>query len=178
MEHVGKKMKMFSEQSTLSIGEIAQKMGTTYQNLYKIFGKESIDSRHLINLSKVLGIPVSHFFEEESRDDLINEIKSLRILLQSKDETIAQLQNQNSILNKLVIANDEVIRKQGEIDRLMKRIGRPDMKIDPSNPNFEKFYKFASGINDGEFLVHLIAELLKNPRLNEAFKKYLKKKAR
>ncbi|MHC1777548.1 MAG: hypothetical protein AB9834_19275 [Lentimicrobium sp.] len=169
MDHIGKKMKMFSEQSTLTIGEIAQRMETTYQNLYKMFGKESIDSRHLINLSKILEIPVSQFFEEESRDELSKEIKSLRGQLQSKDEIIAQLQKQNSILNKLVKANEIIIQKQETINDLVKLYGvEPVNSLDPSDPSFEKLYKLAMASKTSTFF-ELYLQMESDPELKRSY---------
>jgi len=109
---VGYKIKHIIKKSDFSVKHVAKKIGMTHQNLYRLLKKESIESKHLERIAKLLDVPVGYFFNENntgvdidhkvtgdkssaSGDITINEgkkeIKHLKELLKAKDETIAAL---------------------------------------------------------------------------------------
>ncbi len=88
MEHIGNKIKFFIEESKLSSVEVAKQMKTSYQNLYRIFNRVSVETRYLFELSKILNIPVTSFFEDEQgikftsidREKLLKENEENKII--------------------------------------------------------------------------------------------------
>lgn len=62
---VGKKIKHQISISGLSVSEVAEQLHISPQNLYKIFKKESVESKYLIKLAELLKIPISNFFPGE-----------------------------------------------------------------------------------------------------------------
>ena len=61
---IGDKIKHLVEKSSYSNIDFAKKLNMSEQNLYRIFKKRSIDTKLLVDISNLLGVPVSYFFEE------------------------------------------------------------------------------------------------------------------
>ena len=134
MQHVGKRIKTMIDESKYSAKEIAEKMGTSFQNVYRLFEKESVETKHLFKIAEALGIQISQFFEEESRNDLTEEIKKLKGEIQSNIETITQLQNQIKIFEKLVKSNETLIRQN---KLLLKQVSSLEERLSILESNFE-----------------------------------------
>ena len=62
---IGEKIKKIIEKSEFSVSDIAQKIGTTNQNLYYILKKDSIESKYLEKIAAILNVPVCSFFENK-----------------------------------------------------------------------------------------------------------------
>lgn len=127
---IGEKIRQAIVNSPYTVTEIAEKLGTSNQNLYKIFKKDSVDSKYLEGISKLLKLNISFFFEntedsspnlptdEEKRilTNLKNEVDSLIQKNNLQEEMMSNLKKQVSIL-KIQIEDKEKI-----IDLLEEKI--------------------------------------------------------
>jgi hypothetical protein len=93
--HIGKVIKGIVREKQLDVTEFASKISYTRRNIYKIFGKSSIDTELLAKISKVLGQNL--FFAYISDEEIIkyrnNKVKSGELLTNLKEikEEIAKL---------------------------------------------------------------------------------------
>lgn len=62
---IGFKIKNLIENSKYTVAQVADLMGMTNQNLYKILKKDSVDSKIIIELSKLFGVSVNYFFDDK-----------------------------------------------------------------------------------------------------------------
>jgi transcriptional regulator with XRE-family HTH domain len=62
---IGKKIKSLIDSSGLKYLDVAKKLDITYQNLNRILNKESVETRYLFEIAKILNVPVISFFEDE-----------------------------------------------------------------------------------------------------------------
>ena len=113
MEHIGNRIKNFIEGSKLSSVEVAKQMNTSYQNLYRIFNRESVETRYLFELSKILNIPVTSFFENETGKKFTQiDVENLRKENEELNRKIDKLELEKDNLNLLI----EFIKKENLID--------------------------------------------------------------
>ncbi len=61
---LGAKIKSLIDISGQSVNETADKLGMSHQNLYNMFKKESVDTKYLVMLSRMFGVPMSYFFDD------------------------------------------------------------------------------------------------------------------
>lgn len=139
---IGERISIAINKSDFSVKEVSEKLNTTTQNLYKLFKKDSIDSKYLESIADVLGLSPSFFFDKNNFKkgltlpgpdnspqaqikSLKREIKSLENSITDKDkyisalETIAEenkkLKETNVILENFV--NQVFIELRGEYER-------------------------------------------------------------
>ena len=62
---IGKQLKKVINESEVSVKEIADKLDLTPQSLYKMFKKESVESKYLEKIADILNLPMSVFFPGE-----------------------------------------------------------------------------------------------------------------
>ena len=102
-------------------------IGVSYQYLYKIFNNKNVDSDYLIQLSKILNVPISVFFgEQENRSnaELLETIDKL-------NETI------RSLKYKLFITQTTCSNIQGFYSRKFRGIDESLIKQITENNNFQ-----------------------------------------
>jgi len=95
---IGEKIKQLIDKSGFSVPEIAKKFNMSEQNLYQMLKKDSISTKHLLEFSKFIKVPVGYFFDKEGQDqarigvggraDGAGECVDCKV----KDEKIAELQ--------------------------------------------------------------------------------------
>lgn len=79
MRKIGETVKKFIEDSKFSVNDIAEKIGTSNQNLYKILKKDSIETKYLEQIADVLQINIINFFiTEEERVEIEEQEKKDR----------------------------------------------------------------------------------------------------
>jgi len=96
---IGKKIKSLIEESGLKYADISQQLGISYQNLNRILNKESVETRYLFEIAKILNIPVISFFEDEPGgkmpyfdvDKILKENEKLKEMIEEKDHKISDL---------------------------------------------------------------------------------------
>lgn len=115
--HIGAKIKELADNKAIKKEELALKLGMTSDNLYKIYSKEGINTKILCQISEILDVPITYFFEGDSEKNLNigdnntnivgnknktsvsdtevykAKIKSLERELQLKDKIIQLLEN-------------------------------------------------------------------------------------
>ncbi|MFN8255451.1 MAG: helix-turn-helix domain-containing protein [Bacteroidales bacterium] len=69
MIKVGEIVKGFIDKSNFSVSDIAKKIGTTNQNLYRILKKDSIETGILEQIAEILGIKIIDFFIDENDNE-------------------------------------------------------------------------------------------------------------
>lgn len=115
MKHIGKTLKDWIESHQLVKGEVAQKVGISYNYLSTIFKQESVDARLLEKLCVAVGLHPNVMFEvpeeiENSYRDIwaktllgnakveINSADNLRKLLEEKERIIEEKERTIQIL--------------------------------------------------------------------------------
>ena len=63
---IGERIKELCQGSGHRLTWIADKVGMTYQNLFKIFKKDSVDTKFIIKLASIINVPIWSFFNEEA----------------------------------------------------------------------------------------------------------------
>ena len=123
MEHIGNRIKSFIEESNYSSVEVAKQMNTSYQNLYRIFNRESVETRYLIEIAKILGIPVTAFFEDvPGRSISALDWEKLNQENEGLRRQIEKLELEKENLNLLI----EFIKKENLLDdRAVSDLGNP-----------------------------------------------------
>lgn len=175
---IGQRIKECIEKSRYSLPEVAQKLGTTTQNMYKIFSKESVQTNILEKLSAVLDIPVTGFFEEKLTvdmecsekieklskeneelkikiNDLLSQIRYMHRDLEDKRNLIDFLRKNNLILqfDTFLALTEPDVEKRTELKRLIIYGGDPRI-ADEFDKKFETFKKdYWKNISD-----HFISE--------------------
>ncbi|NLF43358.1 MAG: helix-turn-helix transcriptional regulator [Bacteroidales bacterium] len=64
MKHFGNEVNSLLKKKGLTRKDLANKLGMTEANIYKILKKESIDTKLLDRVSEILDVPISFWFDE------------------------------------------------------------------------------------------------------------------
>ncbi len=89
MLSIGEKIKRAIKQSPFTISEVAKTIGISNQNLYKIFKRDSVESKYIKKLSDLLNIPQSYFYNNQNDGEKIvfeNTKENNGLLLKLKNE--------------------------------------------------------------------------------------------
>lgn len=126
MAHIGLKIKELVEKKNCNISQLATEINISRAHIYKLFDKESIESRILEALARFFEIPVSYFFEEGKEEkkfkskDNANHVKEAKeeygVMLESYKVAMEALQSENDALKKLLNIKDE------QVEMLKKRV--------------------------------------------------------
>ena len=95
-QHIGQNVKRIISASKFSSKEIAEKIGVSYQYLYKIYNNKNVDSDYLIQLSEILEVPISVFFGElhsKLNSELLGSIEKLTENIKSLNYKMFIIQN-------------------------------------------------------------------------------------
>lgn len=95
---IGERIRKIIEKSGLTVSEVAEKLGTTTQNMYKIFAKDSVHSSILENLSAILDKPIQSFFGDF--DDVYSQLRNLKVEIEILQERLKVLEANNDLLQK------------------------------------------------------------------------------
>jgi len=103
---IGENIKQLIHQKGITVDFLAENLGVSIQNIYKMFKRDSIESKHLIRISELLDIPIGRLFGgmvdstypgksnkelESEMDNLSNEYSRV---LKSNEEQIKFLKEQ------------------------------------------------------------------------------------
>jgi len=176
MQRIGEIIKELIQTSKYSVKEISEKMGVSSPNMYRLFERDSVETKYLVQLSEIFGISITYFFGGKSSSEHEKEIEMIKAELESKDEKINQLQNQIIILEKLVKTNETIIQKQETINELVKLYGvTPINSIDPSDPSFEKLYELAKVSKASSTAFEIFLQMESDPELKKSYFELLDK---
>lgn len=101
---IGKKIETLVETAGLKKMDVAHKLGITYQNLNRIFKKDSIETSYLFKFAEILNVPVMLFFEDEpggiSPAVDINELQNRIEILEAENKNLKTQLEDNQLLIK------------------------------------------------------------------------------
>ena len=118
-QHIGQNVKRIISASKFSSKEIAEKIGVSYQYLYKIYNNKNVDSDYLIQLSEILEVPISVFFGElhsKLNTELLESIEKLNDYIKALKRKLYIIESTNySIkgfyLSKFKTLNESIIKE-------------------------------------------------------------------
>jgi transcriptional regulator with XRE-family HTH domain len=90
---LGEKIRYLVRQRGMTVEEFAAKMEMSQANVYKMYKKDSIDSQHLVRLSKLFGVEINYFLSDQD----IESVEPLSI----NPSTEAIAKQTNSIFSKV-----------------------------------------------------------------------------
>lgn len=136
---VGEKIKKLIELSGKSVKEVADEIGMTNQNLYKILKKDSVESQLLTLFANKFDVPITYFFDNKpsgkaNAASIGNSNTTIAVAeggsryevgtSGAKDEERNRLVAENEMLKRLIAEKDLLIaEKERMIQVLMKREG-------------------------------------------------------
>jgi len=102
MNNLETKIKFILEKNKKTIKQLVQEIEMSEQNLYKIFKRDSIETKHLQKIADVLQISICYFFEDNflpgqvtnsgnkvnQNDSKENEIEKLKIKIEGLEKEI------------------------------------------------------------------------------------------
>lgn len=110
---IGKKIKSLIDASGLKYLEVAKKLDITYQNLNRILNKDSVETRYLFEIAKILNVPVTAFFENElGLKSPIVDIEKLKKENEELKKKVDKLEAEKDNLNLLI----EFIKNKNLLD--------------------------------------------------------------
>ncbi|WP_266362085.1 helix-turn-helix domain-containing protein [Tellurirhabdus rosea] len=86
-------------QWTGTADELAAACEMSVSTLYYLYKKDSVDTKHLMNLSKVLNVPVSYFLGEESEKNTY-PFRQVSIDSEYLKKYVEQLEKENARLDR------------------------------------------------------------------------------
>jgi len=71
---IGEKIKKAIERTSLDPVKVAAAINMSTANLYRIFKRDSVETKYLLRLSSLLNIPLSYFYEDsQTIDNFVNQ---------------------------------------------------------------------------------------------------------
>ena len=124
---IGEKIKRSIVNSPYSVSDMAQRLETSTQNMYKIFKKDSVDTKYLEKICEILKLDISSFFKNPDSALIYTpspeEMGLLLALKQEKDELekrILNLKEQISNYRKRVSILKAQLEDKGKIINLLE----------------------------------------------------------
>jgi len=101
MQHIGSKIKELIQDSKYSVKEISEKLGISSPNIYRLYERESMETKYLVKLSEIFNVPVGYFFSDKDSKSINQEIEDLKKQLATQSESLEFLKKENSMLSEL-----------------------------------------------------------------------------
>lgn len=180
MTKIGSKIKSLIQGSEYNVKEIADKIGISAPNIYRLYERDSVETKYLVALAEIYKVSISYFFNGEEVSELSGEIADLKEEIKKRDETIIQLKEKNAMLEKLNEHHEERLQKRKELDRFLdlffEAAGDDDFK-EPGYNTSGLLYKFAQSLlKEGEINAYsLISSMNDDPDINRLINMTLKK---
>lgn len=180
MTKIGSRIKSLIQGSEYSVKEIADKIGISAPNIYRLYERDSVETKYLVTLAEIYRVPISYFFNGEDVSDLTGEIANLKEQINIKDEMILQLKEKITMLEKLNVHHEEWLQKRKELDRFLDLFFEAAGDDDFQNPGYNTsglLYKFAQSLlKEGEINAYsLISSMNDDPEINRLINMTLKK---
>jgi len=118
-QHIGTKIKDLINSSNLSVKEVSEKMGISPPNIYRIYERESVETKYLVKLTEIFGIPISYFFDDVDSKKLESEISNLKKMLELKEGEIKSLKEKIEMLGKLLDLSESQLKKRVESNNFL-----------------------------------------------------------
>lgn len=123
---LGKKIKQISENKGVAVKALAEGIGLTEQQVYRIFKQNHLSTDTLEKISQVLDVPISIFFQEFSTDDLLivrggTGLGKVAILERIK-RNISDSENNQFFLRQIEDLRNDKDELRRDKDRLIKQL--------------------------------------------------------
>lgn len=119
IQHVGSRIKELIINSNLSVKEISEKLGISSPNIYRLYERDSVETRYLVKLSEIFNIPISYFFGDVDSRELESEINGFKRKLELKEEELISLKEKNEMLGKLLELKETQLQKRVESNNFL-----------------------------------------------------------
>jgi len=111
--HIGKVIKSLVEKSDFNSSVIASKLGISYQNLYKIYNKESVETHYLFEISEILNVHISAFFNLPQKgwvsESEINKLNKEISRLQDKIKDVEEQLEEKKLFLKFILKDENLV---------------------------------------------------------------------
>ena len=98
MIHIGSKIREVFKSRGITAKEFGKRISTSRENVYGIFGRESVDTKLLVKISKALD---HNFFQYYiTKEELYPDIEMLEQKIEAADKEITYLRKINKLLEK------------------------------------------------------------------------------
>ena len=119
VQHIGAKIKSLITNSNLSVKEISEKMGISSPNIYRLYERESVETKYLVRLSEIFEIPISYFFSDVDAGKLETEIIDLKRKLVLKEKEVNALKENNEMRGELLKSREMELQKRIESNNFL-----------------------------------------------------------
>lgn len=110
--HVGRKLKMARAAQRMSQTDVAKKLGLSFQQIQKYeIGSNRIAASRLYELSKILNVPTSYFFEGLSETDTVDTLGGYTTDIASALAAIKDPDDRKRIVQMIENASGQLVRK-------------------------------------------------------------------
>lgn len=112
---VGEKIKkLVDNQQVMTRNEVAQKIGISENNLYKLYKKDTVNSKYLTELCKLFNVEMSYFFNEETLSS-----ENLKITIK-KDSNNSN--NDSAMIEELRATLEKVEKEKDRLYNLLENM--------------------------------------------------------
>lgn len=154
---IGERIKELIEGSGIPLKEVALKLGMSYQNLFKVFKKDTVDTILLVKLASVLNIPVPVFFKHypiELSEMYPGEIVELRKTEKLQEARLAELEGIISDKQEII----KLLRLKKDFAKAMTQMLREN--ISPSLPRAKEIILARNKSAKEEEVDHAIEKMI------------------
>jgi transcriptional regulator with XRE-family HTH domain len=128
MEHLGQRIKRMLDEKRINAPEVAKVIGTSKPNMYRLFERDSWESKYLVSLADFLQIPISDFFTDQPAPPspgVVDTLRKQKMKILQLESTIAHLERQELLNNRLLAAKEQVIKTQENFIEHLKTLQTP-----------------------------------------------------
>ena len=105
MINLESKIKELCELKDITISRLAIEIEMSQPNLYKIFKRNSIETKHLEKIAEVFGIQIGYFFDEST------DIKAASVKTYGECPSCEKLKDEIVNLKKIIELQDKLLKK-------------------------------------------------------------------
>ncbi len=112
MQHVGSRIKDLVRGSNYSVKEISEKLEISTPNVYRLFERESVETKYLIKLSELFNISIAYFFPNSNVLSSNSELDELKKQISELAEKLDFLKRENQMLTELRLNCEEKLSQK------------------------------------------------------------------
>jgi hypothetical protein len=162
---IGESIKAAIENSPFSVSEVAIAINTTSQNLYKLFKKDNVDTKYLVEIARVIDIPVSSFFD--------NSQSSKFSFDETENNLLIKYKNENEVMHKRILELEDNLEHKSMLLAIIKKTGAISFH-DLITPKHKRGLDYNTDLNDFDALIESVKNTTKNKSEDEKWD-YLEK---
>ena len=112
------KIKSLLQKRNMTQKELCQQIDMSDQNLRQIFKRDSLETKHLFNISKVLDVPISYFFDEKDLSQKIM-VGTNQVSIGSQNTQAINNNAENLHALELCQQKNEALQRENELLKQM-----------------------------------------------------------